>query len=64
LACYLETNRQQHLSSLDFKQLKGDPCPPSTHEIDSWADQNAKRMFGHYNDFNVFVLDKLDRALH
>ena len=64
LVCYLETNRQHHLSSLDFKQLKGDPCPPSTHEVDAWADQDAKRIFGHYNDVNIFVLDKLDRALH
>jgi putative CRISPR-associated protein (TIGR02619 family) len=63
LARYLESNGQYNPPSLDFKALKGDPCPPSTHEIDAWADQDAKRMFGHYND-PVFVLDKLDRALH
>ncbi len=49
--------------SLDFKPLRGNPCPPSTHEIDAWADQDAKRIFGHYEG-NCFVLDKLDQGLH
>lgn len=60
---YLETNKQNNLASLDFKQLQADPCPPSTHEIDAWADQDAKRIYGHY-DNQVFVLDRLDQALH
>ncbi|TVQ60151.1 MAG: putative CRISPR-associated protein [Spirulina sp. DLM2.Bin59] len=59
----LETKGQYNPPSLDLKTLKGNPCPPSTHEIDAWADQDAKRIFGHY-DNNCFVLDKLDRALH
>lgn len=63
LAKNLETGGQYNPLSLDFKPLKGNPCPPSTHEIDAWADQDAKRLFGHY-DNNCFVLDKLDRHLH
>ena len=51
------------LSSLDFKKLHGDAKRPSTHEIDAWSDQDAKRIFGHYED-GVFVLDILDKALH
>ncbi|MCH9056876.1 CRISPR-associated ring nuclease [Synechococcus sp. PCC 6716] len=61
LARYLQDGH--HLQSLDFKPLKGNPCPPSTHELDAWADQDAKRIFGHYEG-NCFVLDKLDRGLH
>lgn len=61
LTVCLETGK--NISRLDFKPLKGNPCPPSTHEIDAWADQSAKRMFGHFEN-NVFVLDKLDDGLH
>jgi putative CRISPR-associated protein (TIGR02619 family) len=51
------------LQALDFKPLQGNPCPPSTHEIDAWHDQDAKRIFGHYEG-EIFILDKLDKALH
>lgn len=61
LARFLETGK--NVSSLDFKQLTGNPCPPSTHEMDAWADRDAKRLFGHYEN-EQFVLDRLDRALH
>jgi len=61
LARELETG--QKLSSLDFEELHGNPCSPSTHEADAWHDQDAKRFFGHF-DGGVFVLDKLDKALH
>ncbi|MFZ5808322.1 MAG: putative CRISPR-associated protein [Chloroflexota bacterium] len=63
LAKCLETNGGYNPSSLDLKPLKGNPCPPSTHEIDAWADQDAKRMYGHYDSGN-FILDKLGNALH
>ncbi len=63
LAKYLETKGEYNPSSLDFKQLENDPCPPSTHEIDAWSDGDAKRIFGHYEE-SIFILDKLDRALH
>jgi putative CRISPR-associated protein (TIGR02619 family) len=59
----LEQGGQYNVSSLDFKVLQGTPCLPSTHELDAWADQDAKRIFGHY-DKDVFFLDRLDKALH
>ncbi len=52
------------LKSLDLKELKGNPKPGSTHELDAWSDQDAKRIFGHYDEQNRFVLDSLDKALH
>lgn len=64
LARFLEMEDHQfNLKSLDFKELRGNPKPPSTHEIDAWADQDAKRIFGHYEN-GAFVLDQLDKALH
>jgi putative CRISPR-associated protein (TIGR02619 family) len=58
----LETNGDYNPRSLDFKQLKGKPSPPSTHEIDAWSDGDARRLFGHYEK-KCFILDKLDRHL-
>jgi len=50
--------------SLDFKQLRGNPSSPSTHECDAWSDQDAKRLFGHFDTEGRFLLDRLDKALH
>ncbi|QEP41826.1 hypothetical protein D5085_00880 [Ectothiorhodospiraceae bacterium BW-2] len=50
-------------ASLDFKQLKGKSMLPSTHEMDGWADGDARRIYGHFEG-GVFVLDRLDKALH
>ncbi len=61
LAVYLEQGKNP--PRLDFKPLRGNPRPPSTHECDAWADQDAKRIFGHY-DNSVFVLDELAQGLH
>ncbi len=61
LARYLESNQQIALSSLDFKILKN-PVDDSTHECDAWADQDAKRLFGHFEG-EIFVLDRLDKKL-
>lgn len=36
---------------------------PSTHEMDAWADLDAKRIFGHFEG-GIFVLDKLEKGLH
>lgn len=55
--------KQKNINRLDFKPLRGNPKPPATHEIDAWADQDAKRIFGHFED-DIFVLDFLDNALH
>ncbi len=61
LAIYLEKN--QNLDRLDFKPLKGNPKPPSTHEFDAWAHEDAKRVFCHYEG-DKCILDRLDKALH
>ncbi len=54
-------------ASLDFKELKGNPCPPSTHECDAWADQGARRIFIHIEDKGngrkILVLDRLGKHL-
>ncbi len=52
-----------NLKSLDFKQLRGNPCPPATHEMDAWSDKDAQRIFCHYEG-DVVVLDRLDKGLH
>ena len=55
-----------NLDSLDFKPLKAGALKnrkPSTHEIDAWADKDAKRIFGHFEE-GCFVLDTLDDAIH
>ncbi len=62
LSAYLE-GKGANLRSLDFKELRGNPLPPNTHEMDAWADQDAKRLFGYF-DGEVFVLDRLGKALH
>lgn len=51
---------------LDFKAIKGAAQSGSTWEMDAWQDGSAKRLFGHYHpdDKTLFVLDRLDRALH
>lgn len=63
LTTFFMSNKIKNINRLDFKELRGNPRPPSTHEMDAWADQDAKRIYGHYEEEN-FVLDKLDRALH
>lgn len=50
-------------ASLDFKKLSGSPRPPSTHECDAWADQDAKRLYGHFDEREKFVLDCLGKHL-
>ena len=62
LAHYL-TDRTFNPPSLDFKKLRGNPMPPSTHECDAWADGSAQRLFGHFDDDDTFVLDQLDKKL-
>ena len=56
-------NPSNNPRSLDFKQLKGNSMKPSTHEMDAWADSDAKRIFGHFEGA-LFVLDTLDKGLH
>jgi len=64
LAQFLEKGEKYNTKALDFKALRGNPIPPSTHEIDAWSDLDARRCFGHYEAEGVFVIDRLDKALH
>lgn len=61
LARFFETG--QSLRSLDFKIIRGGPLRGATHEIDAWHDGDAKRLYGHFAN-EIFVLDRLDAALH
>ena len=63
LAEYLESDRKACLKRLDFKQLRGDPLPPSSHECDLWADRGAWRAFGHF-ERETFVIDRVGPGLH
>lgn len=51
-----------HRDRLDLKPLKG-KGNNYTHELDAWADQDAKRMYGRL-ERGVLTLEVLDRALH
>ncbi len=61
LARYLE--KDQTLNRLDIKSIQGGEMLPSTHEMDAWADEDAHRLFGHFEG-ECFVLDRLGKALH
>ncbi len=57
-------DNKANLNSLDFKALKGGKMPPSTHEVDAWADSDARRIFLHKDENGCYILDKLARGLH
>ncbi len=61
LAVLLE--KRLSVKRLDFKALKGNPCPPSTHEFDLWADRGAWRGFGHHEG-KRFIIDAIGEGLH
>lgn len=63
LARRLEQGESYNPRSLDFKVLQGGGYKGSSHECDAWADQDAKRLFGHYEE-GCFVLDRLEKGLH
>ena len=61
LARCLDSNGGHNPNRLDFKSLKGDPRPPSTHEFDIWSGLGY-RGFGHYETRSgekVFVVDAI-----
>ncbi len=47
-----------NLKRLDLKPLRGNPCPPATHEIDAWAEGGAWRICGRF-DGQTFILEDL-----
>lgn len=62
LARFIERDDRPNPRRLDFKQLKSNRHLPSTHECDAWSDQDARRLFGHYEG-PLFVLDELGKKL-
>lgn len=58
---YLDIDRPL-LKSRTFKQLVGNPVPPSTHELYAWSDRGAGRLFGHWEG-ESFVFDSVDKHL-
>lgn len=63
LARRLEEGETYNPRSLDFKPLQGGEYKGSTHECDAWADQDAKRLFGHFEG-GRYIIDRLDKGLH
>lgn len=63
LSLCLDSNRSYNPRSLDFKPLKGQPFPESTHECDAWSDADAKRLYGHYLEDGRYLIDRLDKHL-
>lgn len=61
LAIYLEGGAK-NLTSLDLKELKGNPIPGSTHQMDAWSDRAANRIYLHFENGKA-ILDKLDRKI-
>lgn len=61
LADFLEHSRERSLSSVDIHPIEG-KTDISTHLVDAWADQDAKRIYCHYEG-DTLILDKLDRKL-
>ncbi|MGC8485819.1 MAG: putative CRISPR-associated protein, partial [Candidatus Baltobacteraceae bacterium] len=51
------------LEGIDLKELRGNPKPPSTHEIDLWHDGATWRAFVHF-DGDRMICDSLGKALH
>jgi len=55
LARFMGSPSRPNPRRLDFKQLKGDPLPPSTHEFDAWADKGAWRCFCHFEGEDIVI---------
>ena len=53
----------KNLRRLDFKALKANPMPPSTHEFDAWAQSPGFRVFCH-RERDRWILDRLTPGLN
>ena len=61
LARCLDSNGGHNPNRLDFKQIRGNPRPSSTHEFDIWSDR-SDRGYGHYetvDNARVFVVETI-----
>ena len=63
LVKYVYSNGKYNPFSLDCKAIKGTEKNVSLYECDAWHNEDAKRMFFHYEN-GCIILDKLDKALH
>lgn len=61
LSKFLLYGNSFNVKRLDFKQLQGNH-KPSTHEIDAWAEGDAKRIFCHFEN-NILIIDELEKHL-
>lgn len=62
LARYILSNGRNNPARLDYKQLKGKAKHPCTHEIDAFADRDARRIYLQRVG-NVAVLHELGKHL-
>lgn len=60
---YYRSGKKNCIKRLDYKALKSNPCPPSTHECDLSSNRGAFRIFGHEKD-DKFVIDHIGPGLH
>lgn len=62
MANYLEKNRTEPVLKSDlFKPVQG---KKNAYEVYAWSDQDARRLFGHFEESTgTFVVDKLDKHL-
>jgi putative CRISPR-associated protein (TIGR02619 family) len=63
LVKYAHSNRKYNPVSLDCKKIKGLSKDVSQYECDAWHNEDAKRIFFHFEN-ECLILDKLDKALH
>ena len=63
LVRYLESNKKDMLKALSFKAITKKAKSASTHEFYAWSDQNARRVYCHYDVDGTLILDELDEHL-
>lgn len=63
LTRFLDAPNKYNPPSLDFKPINNSPFSDSTHECDAWADEDAKRLFGHWLDNGKYIIDRLGKKL-
>ena len=54
---YIESGMKDSVNGCQFRQLSGNPLPPSTHEFDLWGDRGAWRSFCHFEGDKLIIDD-------
>lgn len=57
LSRYIDSGRKENLNSCNFRQLAGNPQPPSTHEFNLWPDMGGWRGFCHFEGDKLIIDD-------